>query len=693
MDLFDLVGKLTLDAGKFTQGVKNAESAGNSLSEKMSGLFDKLESAAKVFISGAAINKAVTMIRGLADETAAAGDRIDKQSQVLGISRKAYQEWDYILSQNGASIDNLGIGMKTLNSLILSGVEGSTEAKDSFAELGLSVHDLNTMSQEEQWETVVKAFQRMPAGAQKSALAVKIFGRQGMTLLPLLNSTADSVDNLKQKADDLGLIMGDDAVDASVAYTDSMDTLQRTFKALRIAIGSQFLPIFTKAFDKVAKYTGKLIKAFQKDGLSGVFDLLRSSFGNLIDKLKKSDNPMLQKLGASLEFIQGVGDTIVGLFTDFDGTVAKLQESDQPVLSLIGSALAGIKDTFDLIVKLFEDFDGTVAELEQSDNPVLQALAESLKFLKGTTETLATLFKEGVPAAIKKMQESDSKVLSTIGDSIHDLITDTETAMNRIKETIKWAKELFGVSGENGRIFESYASKIGHSYMTDVTDEASQQKWLRELRQGLYEAGMEDSKIQIVNRHFDRLDPNDPEAAKYAMQSLHQMATDPAGTDALLETWDRMDTYYEEHPITPTVTPIVPEEELKKRHDDAQAYMDANPITQKILLQQWKDSGGTAAPQGYLNGIPGHASGQWDVPYDNYLAYLHRNETVLSASQARDFKNGGHVDLSGLKAEIIAAVRTGLANATVRAYIDGQDVTDRVNRNNNQQLRARRFAT
>ena len=34
-------------------------------------------------------------------------DNIDKMSQKLGMSRQAYQEWDFIMSQSGASIDGL----------------------------------------------------------------------------------------------------------------------------------------------------------------------------------------------------------------------------------------------------------------------------------------------------------------------------------------------------------------------------------------------------------------------------------------------------------------------------------------------------------------------------------------------------------------------------------------------------------
>ena len=61
-----------------------------------------------------------------------------------------------------------------------------------------------------------------------------------MDLLPMLNSTSGSIDELKAKAQDLGLIMADEMVDAAGNYADSLDTMQRATAAAgcQIAAGS-----------------------------------------------------------------------------------------------------------------------------------------------------------------------------------------------------------------------------------------------------------------------------------------------------------------------------------------------------------------------------------------------------------------------------------------------------------------------
>lgn len=88
-----------------------------------------------------------------------------------------------------------------------------------------------------------------------------------------------------------------------------------------------------------------------------------------------------------------------------------------------------------------------------------------------------------------------------------------------------------------------------------------------------------------------------------------------------------------------------------------------------------------------------HAAGNWNVPYDDYLANLHRGEMVLTASQARQYRdgNGQGFDMSSLVKGIISAIREGMENAQVNAYMDSRKVTKETNRNNANELLAGRF--
>lgn len=345
MKLFELFATLALDTSEFDNGVSKSESKWNTFGEKLSGGLSKVGNVAKSLYSGVFGGNLGAWIRNIADEASAAGDKIDKQSQALGMSRKAYQEWDYILSQSGASIDSLGVSMKTLNSAVLNTLADPKKNKDMvgvFDELGLSLAELNGLTQESQLEKVVRAFQQLPAGADKSALAVKLFGRNGQDLLPLLNSSADSIDEMRQRAEELGLIMGDDAIDAAVAYNDALDDMDRTFKAMKYTVGAEFMPVMANMFRNVASYTGGLLNAYKKEGFSGVFKKIGSDIGGALSNIewpKWSDikekaqswwdndiksglaNILVAVFGVDTEDAESVIDTIKALWDLIEGTV------------------------------------------------------------------------------------------------------------------------------------------------------------------------------------------------------------------------------------------------------------------------------------------------------------------------------------------------------------------------------------
>ena len=89
------------------------------------------------------------------------------------------------------------------------------------------------------------------------------------------------------------------------------------------------------------------------------------------------------------------------------------------------------------------------------------------------------------------------------------------------------------------------------------------------------------------------------------------------------------------------------------------------------------------------------AKGDWNIPYDNYPAILHRDEMVLTASQARQYREGQN---SGIDAATLAsAMRSAVLDLTMEfngrevGRMFGDSTTARVNRNIGQINRRRRY--
>lgn len=249
MEIFKLFGSVLVE----TSGAENALDKTGKKSEGLTtkiGNFIKTAAKWAVGIATSVVAAGATVFK-LASDTAQAADTIDKMSQKLGMSRKSFQEWDYVLSQNGMSIESMESGIEKLSFGIADALEGSENAATAFSKVGLSLEEISSMSREEVFDAVIAGLQGMEDNATRAALADELLGGAAMDLTPLLNQTADATQALKDKANDMGMVMGDKAVNAGVAFTDAMDTLKRSADGVKNTLGASLLPIITKGVDYV----------------------------------------------------------------------------------------------------------------------------------------------------------------------------------------------------------------------------------------------------------------------------------------------------------------------------------------------------------------------------------------------------------------------------------------------------------
>ena len=201
---------------------------------------------------GAAFGAVTLAAKKFAETT----DRIDKMSQSIGISRKTFQEWDYIMGQNGASIESLEMGMKTLVDQITNTSTAADKNSTALGKLGISVTDVNgnLKDQETVFNEVVSALQAMPQGTQKAALANELLGRSATELMPLLNQTAEGTEALRKNAYDLGIVLSDQAVTAGVAFVDALDDLKKAGSGFLNNVVAPLIPLLVDLITRFTKF-------------------------------------------------------------------------------------------------------------------------------------------------------------------------------------------------------------------------------------------------------------------------------------------------------------------------------------------------------------------------------------------------------------------------------------------------------
>ena len=382
---------------EFQQTGKAADDSGEKIS-KFSKIGGALKGVGVATVTSLAAVGTATVAAGkkltsMANDTAAAGDTIDKSSQKLGLSAEAYQEWDYVLSQSGVDIESAGQGFKTLTNQIDAAKKGSKDAQERFAKLGISMDDINKLSREELFTKAITGMQGLADNTDRAALANQLFGRSGQQLAPLFNATAESTEALKQKAHELGFVMSDESVKAAVDYTDSMDTLKRTFEGVKNNIVSQLLPGFTSITTGLSELLA---------GQDGAKEKLQQGTQEIVDSLKKIAprivDVLLTVVGAAAEIaptiitslVQGISSNL-GKIISAAGNIVKtfilslvraLPEIGKSVLSIFPSLLDGLKQVFFNIVRALPSLFKIVSESLPSLIPqVISAVIDMAVYL------------------------------------------------------------------------------------------------------------------------------------------------------------------------------------------------------------------------------------------------------------------------------------------------------------------------
>lgn len=233
--------------------------------------------------------------------TAEFGDAVQKNSAKMNMSISGYQEWSYILTRNGASID----GMKTA---MLKLTKASEEGNKAFKALGISEEELSKMNPEETWNATIKALQNVADEGERTVLANKLLGKGAVELAPLLNAGAGSVEELRKQVHDLGGVMSDEAVNASANYVDEMTNLQTAMTGVKNNLMGQFLPSISAVTSGLAKvFSGQGgIGEIQK-GMQGIISNITSLApqffslaGTIINSLISGFAPMLPSLVSSI---------------------------------------------------------------------------------------------------------------------------------------------------------------------------------------------------------------------------------------------------------------------------------------------------------------------------------------------------------------------------------------------------------
>jgi hypothetical protein len=335
----------------------------------------------------------------------------------MGMSTKDAVGWQALTSVYGVNARAVGISMKSVATQFETATSGKGGKKSValFKSMGVSMnelkahgHNMNSML-----GTVIDHFNKMPGGAEKTAIATKLFGRSWQQLMPLLGQGSKALAAQRKEAADYGVTLSGNATKNAMKLHEAQIKLKLATMGLKVQFAENLAPILFKVFDIVMKLYALIAK-----NMTPAFKIL----GRIIDtvtKYFKTHHDMLvlvEKVVLAIAIAWGVMRVAI--------LAAKVVSAvtDPWTLALIAVILVVM-----LLIKHWKQIKPVVMEVvhwvtnawHNIKHAVTTAVTATINFLKTWWPLIVGIFTGPVGLVIALFVKFHSQVITLMGDVWH----------------------------------------------------------------------------------------------------------------------------------------------------------------------------------------------------------------------------------------------------------------------------------
>lgn len=217
-----------------------------------------------------------------------AADAIGDAAERAGIAVESFSRLKFAAEQSDVEMASLTTGLKKFQVVVSNAAEGGNSMSGALAQIGLSGQALKSLSLEEQLGEVANAFQRIQNPADRTRVAVELFGKSGADLIPLLREGATGINKLTAEADRLGITMN---ATTARGISEADKALKRFISTAQSAT-AEVLGRLALTLNPPKDEAGKLavqIAALERERAAIVKGLDAGARGSFPEKLKEVD--------------------------------------------------------------------------------------------------------------------------------------------------------------------------------------------------------------------------------------------------------------------------------------------------------------------------------------------------------------------------------------------------------------------
>lgn len=201
-------------------------------------------------LGGLGVGLSVAGFAGFVKQAINAQDELSKLAQRAGVTTEALSAFKVGAELSDVSLSQLTTGLQQLSRRMGDAARGSSETVEAFDQLKIAfLANGRLRNTEEVFTDIAEALSRLPDGAEKTELAMRLLGRAGAQLIPLLNGGREGLAAFREEAARTGQIVSSEAGRAAEEFNDSLTRLRQSVSGFGLGLASGIVPALNEMVD------------------------------------------------------------------------------------------------------------------------------------------------------------------------------------------------------------------------------------------------------------------------------------------------------------------------------------------------------------------------------------------------------------------------------------------------------------
>lgn len=368
--------------------------------QKMEDFGSKVEAAGKKMqpLSTAATGLVASLV-GLGYKAVTSADDLNTLSKQTGISTDELQKMKYASDLVDVSFDDMTGAVSKLK-------KSMTGHDDTWSRLGVSVTNVDGSMRNatDVFKDALVALSDIENETERDQLAMDIFGKSSDSLAGIIDDGGAALEQYGKEAEDLGLILSGDTLDALNETNDALDKSKAQLGAAFGELGATVAQTLAPMVEKLSKFVEKVTQKLKK----------------LTPEQTKIALKVTAVVAAVAPLVTGIGKVIttVGKVMKVGAKVSTLLTGLNPVVLGVAAAITAAVAVGVLMYKNWDKIKDTAKNLKEG-------IVNAWNNIKTGVSKAA----DGVKSAVTKAWDNVKSASSTAWEAVKKTATDKFTAI------------------------------------------------------------------------------------------------------------------------------------------------------------------------------------------------------------------------------------------------------------------------